>query len=337
MLKNQTIARPLALAVACAGVFGVQHANAAEECGDVTIANMNWASAEVIAEIDKMILSEGYGCNATLVAGDTMPTFTSMNEKGQPDLAPELWVNAVREPLDAAVAEGELIVAAEILSDGGEEGWWIPKYLAEAHPEIKTPADALMQPELFPAPEDDSIGAVHNCPSGWNCQITTGNLFKAYGAEGKGFELVDTGSAAGLDGSIAKAYEREEGWLGYYWAPTAILGRYEMVKLDMGPHDKAEWDACTAVLDCESPKVNGWAKSEVFSVVTNEFAEKAGVAMDYIAKRQWDNPTVNKLLAWMAEEQATGEEAAFHFLEAYEDVWTAWVEPEVAEKIKAAL
>ena len=43
-------------------------------------------------------LSSGYGCTVTLVTGDTMPTFTSMNEKAQPDMAPELWVNAVRTP-----------------------------------------------------------------------------------------------------------------------------------------------------------------------------------------------------------------------------------------------
>ena len=260
-----------------------------------------------------------------------------MNEKGEPDLAPELWVNAVREPLDAAVAEGELIIAAEILSDGGEEGWWIPKFVADAHPEIKTPADALARPDLFPAPEDDSIGAVHNCPSGWNCQITTGNLFRAYGGEEKGFELVDTGSSAGLDGSIAKANEREEGWLGYYWSPTAILGRYEMVKLDMGAHDKEQWDSCTAVLDCEDQKVNGWAKSEVFSVVTNEFAEKAGVAMDYVGTRSWDNSTVNTLLAWMADNQATGEEAAVYFLENHEDIWGPWVSEDAMGKVKASL
>lgn len=333
MLKTRYLIGTALVAASFAG----NNAMAADECGDVSIASMTWASAELIAEIDKLILSEGYGCNAEIVSGDTMPTFTSMNEKGEPDLAPELWVNAVREPLDAAVAEGKMIIAAEVLSDGGEEGWWIPKYLADANPDIKTPADALARPDLFPAPEDPSMGAVHNCPSGWNCQITTGNLFAAYGGEEKGFELVDTGSAAGLDGSIAKAYERKEGWLGYYWAPTAILGRYEMVKLDMGEHDKEHWDTCTAVIDCEDPKVNGWAKSEVFSVVTEEFAEKAGVAMGYVGKRQWSNATVNKLLAWMADNQATGEEAASYFIENYEDVWTPWVSEDAMTKVKASL
>lgn len=310
----------------------------AAECGTVTIANMNWQSAELLANVDKIILSRGYGCKANLVQGDTMPTFTSMNEKGEPDVAPELWVNAVREPLDKSVAEGRLIIAAESLSDGGVEGWWIPKYVADAHPDIKTINDALKHPELFPAPEDPSRGAVYNCPSGWNCQILTGNLFKAFKAKDKGFNLVDTGSAAGLDGSIAKAYERKAGWLGYYWAPTSILGKYAMVKLDEGvKHDKVEWDKCTAKLDCPDPKPNAWSKSEVYTVVTKNFADKASVAMGYLKTRNWDNETVNGLLAWMTDNQADGEEAADYFLKNYEKVWTKWVPEDVAEKVRAAV
>jgi len=34
-----------------------------------------------------------------LVPGATMTSFASMNEKGQPDVAPELWINAVRDEI----------------------------------------------------------------------------------------------------------------------------------------------------------------------------------------------------------------------------------------------
>ena len=71
-----------------------------------------------------------------------MPTATSMMEKGEPDIAPELWINSVRIALDAATAEGRLHYAAEVLSDTGEEGWWIPQYLADANPDIVTVEDA---------------------------------------------------------------------------------------------------------------------------------------------------------------------------------------------------
>lgn len=328
----------LASTFLAAGLYAVAGSAQAADCGDVSIAEMNWASAGVAAYVDKIILESGYGCKVTLVTGDTMPTFTSMNEKGEPDIAPELWVNAVRTPLDAAIGEGRLIQLAPLLSDGGVEGWWIPKFLSDAHPDIKTVQDALSHPELFPAPEDPSKAAVTNCPSGWNCQISTANLYKALGAKEKGFELIDTGSAAGLDGSIANAFEKKTGWLGYYWAPTAILGKYEMVKLSFGvEHDKAEWDKCTAVPDCADPKVNSYPISDVFTVVTKKFSENNAVAMDYLKTRKWDNQTVGKVLAWMDENQGTNEDAAEHFLKDYADMWTTWVSPEVAEKVKAGL
>lgn len=327
----------LFLSVAAATMCFSATSALAEDCGDVTVAEMNWASAGAIAHIDKIILEAGYGCNVSLVTGDTMPTFTSMNEKSDPDMAPELWINAIREPLDKAVADGELIIGGEILNEGGVEGWWVPTYIADEH-NIRTVEDALARPDLFPGAEDTSKGAFFNCPSGWNCQITTANLYRAYGGDEKGFEMVDSGSAAGLDGSIARAFERKVGWLGYYWAPTAILGKYDMTLLDFGvEHDKAEWDKCTVITDCPDPQKNAWVKSEVFTVVTDEFAGKAGVAMDYVKARTWDNRTAGKVLAWMTDNQATNEDGAYYFLENHADVWSNWVSPEVAEKVKKAL
>ncbi|WP_313760244.1 glycine betaine ABC transporter substrate-binding protein, partial [Rhizobium sp.] len=196
----------LASTVLAAGLLGLGGAASAAECGDVTIANMNWQSAEVAANIDKLILEAGYGCKAELVVGDTVPTLTSMAEKGQPDIAPEAWVSLQPEIVNRGLTDGKFIKAAKILSDGAIQGWWIPKYFADAHPDVKTIPDLMKHPELFPAPEDKSKGAVFNGPQGWGGTVVTAQLFKAYGGEKAGFTLVDTGSAAGLDGSIAKAY-----------------------------------------------------------------------------------------------------------------------------------
>lgn len=324
--------------VLATGLLGLAGQAMAEDCGDVTIANMNWQSAEVIANIDKIILTAGYGCDAELVVGDTVPALTSMIEKGEPDIAPEGWVDLQPELVERGLSEGKLVSTVDVLSDGAVQGWFIPKYIVDANPDIKTIDDALKHPELFPAPEDASKGAVFNGPQGWGGTLVTAQLFKAYEAEKAGFTLIDTGSAAGLDGSIAKAYERQEGWMGYYWAPTSILGKYEMVKLEYGvPFDEAEWKRCNTIADCPDPKRNEWPADSVQTLVTTAFAERAGPAMDYLKARSWSNDTVNKLLAWMTDNQATGEEGAVYFLQNNEDLWTGWVSSEVAEKVKAAI
>lgn len=321
------------------GLIAAGSSAALAECGDVTIASMNWQSAEVLGSLDQFILNNGYGCNANIISGDTVPTITSMVERGDPDIAPEGWVDLVPELLSRGIEEGRLIGAAVAISDGAIQGWWIPKYIADAHPDIKTIDDVLAHPELFPDPEDPSKGAIHNGPAGWGGTLVTGQFYKAYDAEEKGFTLIDTGSAAGLDGSIARAYEREEGWVGYYWSPTALLGRYDMVKLDHGVEfNEEEWDRCNTIGECPDPQKNDWPVDTVQTLVTAGFAERAGEdVMAYLNTRAWSNATVNALMAWMTDNQATGEDGAKYFLQNNEDIWTEWVSPEAAEKIKAAL
>lgn len=310
----------------------------AAECGTVSIAEMKWPSAGIAAHVDRMVLEAGYGCSVTLVSGDTIPTFASMNEKGTPDLAPELWANAVRGQLDRAISEGRLLQMAPILSDGGIEGWWIPKFIADEHRNIRTVEDALKHPELFPAPGNPEKGAVHTCPPDWSCRAATDNLFHALNGTAAGFDLISPATPAEFDNSIVHAFEAKTGWLGYYWAPTALLGKYEMVKLSFGVgHDRTEWERCTAIPDCPDPKVNSYPISDVFTVVTKRFSQKAAVTMDYMKVRKWDNATIGKVMAWMDENGATTEEAARHFFETYPDLWRTWVTPDVAARIKAAL
>jgi glycine betaine/proline transport system substrate-binding protein len=309
------------------------------DCGPIKIASMTWQSAEVTAELDKMILENGYGCDVEIVPGDTVPSLTSIIEKQSPDVIPEGWVSLQPELVSNGEADGRIKLTVDVLSDGGVNGWWIPKYTAEAHPEIKSIPDALDHPELFPAPEDPSTGAVFNGPQGWGSTLITSQMFKAYGGVEKGFVLVDPGSAAGLDGAIARAYERHEPIITFYWAPTAILGKYPMVRLDFAaPKDDAEWARCMTVEGCPDPKPGVWPADRVATVLSSDYYNRAEPeVLDYFKSRSWSNETVSTLLSHMTDVQATGEDGARYFLMTYPDVWKKWVTPEAAEKIEASL
>lgn len=312
--------------------------SAKEECGSVTIADMNWNSASLLAHIDQFILQNGFDCEAELIPGDSIPTGTSMIEKGQPDVAPELWTNSIKEALDKGVEEKRLRYAGKSLVEGGEEGFWVPAYLVEKYPEMATIEGVIKHAQLFEHPESSDKYAFYGCPAGWTCQITAGHLFDAMKLKEYQFEIIDPGSGAALAGTIAKAYERQKPWFGYYWSPTPVLGKYEMVKVDFGSGiDLEEYRNCTTQPECASPKVTMYPPSPVHTITTEEFAMRATQAYGYLSQRGFTNKQMSQLLAWMEENQADAEEAMFHFFEQYPEVWKSWLSEPVAQKVEKAL
>ena len=337
-LKNIILSAHIVLGFASFGSV----ANA--KCGKLVIAEQNWASAELMANVDKIILEKGYGCEVELIPGSTMPTFTSMNDKGTPDMNPEQWANAVYEPLKVAVSEKRIVVANKAPITGLGEGWWITPATVEKHPEIKgmTALEILEHPEWFPDKEDPSKGAFVGCPAGWGCQLANANLFEAFEMEKKGWKLIDPGSAAGLDGTISKASDSGNTWLGYYWNPTSMVGKYGLIPVDFGVPfaGRDNWDNCIMkpAGECTNPKKTAWTKSEVNSLITASFVKNGGKdAVKYVEKRTYPGDVMNGMLVYMADNQAKGSDAAIEFLIKHEDIWSKWVSSDAAKKIKKSL
>ena len=329
----------ISAAIAAGAAFGMT-AQANASCGEFQMSDMNWPSATLMANVDKIILEEGYGCTIEMIPGATTATFATMNEKGKPHVAGELWTNAVSVELEKAISEGRLHSAVRGPITGLGEGWWVTPETLERNPEFKTVLDILERPDLFPHKEDPSKGAFIGCPAGWGCQLSNQSLFRAFEMEKKGWVLVDPGSQAGLDASMAKAAQRGENWLGYYWAPTAPIGKYNMQLMDFGvPFAGAEnWDGCIALGNegCADPKPSAWTESVVQTIVTHEIKAMPDV-MEYFGNRIYPGEIMNSMLVYMEDNQANGADAALEFLDKHEDVWTKWVSSDVAAKVKKSL
>jgi glycine betaine/proline transport system substrate-binding protein len=74
-------------------------------------------SAEVLSSVDKIILNEGYGCSTEITIGDTVPTITSMAQKGEPDVAPEAWLDMLPDVVKKGLEEKKLVTAANALPE----------------------------------------------------------------------------------------------------------------------------------------------------------------------------------------------------------------------------
>ncbi|OUR75446.1 hypothetical protein A9Q83_18710 [Alphaproteobacteria bacterium 46_93_T64] len=313
-------------------------AAAATECGTsdkITIAEMTWLSASSLAYITGAILEDGYGCNVEIVPGDTVPTATSMLTKGKPHIAPELWVSTASTIWDKMIAKGNVYKASDIFASGGEEGWWIPDYVAKANPDLKSITDLKANAKLFADISDLEKGRLYGCPPGWGCEIITNNLFKALGLD-ETFELFSPGSGANLKASFARQVTRKKPIVGYYWGPTDVIGKYNLVKLDMPKHD-AEKFKCLTDKNCLNPEVTGWAVGEVAVAVVTEMKTKAPNVAEFLSKLQVPNAEISTVLAWGDDNKASPEEVATYFLKNYASIWTKWVPEDVAAKVKASL
>ena len=304
-------------------------AAASAECGEVSITEMNWASAQVVTAVSAFLMEQGYGCDVSVVPSDTTPAVASLAENGEPDIVTELWLNSTGEAYEKLESQGKVERLGEVLDPGGVEGWWIPAYLAEEHPELKTLEGIKANPELVG-------GRFNNCPDGWGCRIVNDNLIPATGLEDAGFEIFNHGSGETLATSMASAYEDREPWFGYYWGPTALLGRYDMVKVDLGEVDE-DIHARNQNPDTDNPGVSDFPAAPVLTSVTTEFAEREPEIAELMSKVTFDVETMNALLAWKTENSASADETAAHFLQNYGDVWSSWLNDDARQNLSGIL
>ncbi len=303
--------------------------------GTTDVAEMNWGSAEMLAQLFGFIIKEGYGCDANVIALTSAPTIAAMAEKGTPHINPETWVNSVKVQVDAGIKEGKFVDAGDMFSEGGVEAFWIPAYMEETHPNIKTAQDLYDNALVFQDPEDPRKGRFYNCPSGWVCGTINQNIARAYGLDEK-FNIFDPGSPESLDASIAKAYSRKEPWVGYYWSPTAILGKYPMKQIDIGEFN-AEGHACNQTADCANPYKGAYPKSRIVKLMVADYANANPDVTKFVKKANVPNEIMNAVLAWKEDENASSNEAAGYFMATYPEIWKKWVPRKVARKLEKAL
>jgi len=318
--------------LAASAAIGMSAAGAAQaECGDVTLTEMNWASSVVVTHVSKFLMEQGYGCTVTLVPSSTVPALTSVAETDEPDILTEIWT--IGTPSFDELAEvGKISALTDVLLDGGLEGWYVPAYVVEANPEAGTLEGILANPDL--------IGnRFHNCPQGWACQRANGAKAQAFGLIDAGIEIFEHGSAETLATSIAAAYDAKEPWFGYYWEPTSVLGKYPMIKIDLGAIDVAI-HACDVDPECADGRgtnKSGYPPSPVKTVVTTSFADENRDVTELMKNVQFTNEVMGGLLAWQEDNNASGEETAVYFLTNFKDVWGGWLNDDAREKLSAVL
>lgn len=298
----------------------------------IRFSGLNWESNLVLAGIERYIVEHGYGCTTDVEIGETLAMLAAL-QRGDVDVTPEVWPGQIEVAWDKALKSGKVQAAGHVYDAG--EGWYVPRYTVERHPELKQAADLAKFAEIFADPEDPSKGRIYGCPAGWACDTLNTNLLKALNLEST-YTLFAPGSGAAQKAAITSAYKRKHDIVFYYWTPTALVGSLDLVKLELPPFNQAAY-TCLTDPKCADPVATEFKSNRVVTGLNTDFARQAPQLTEFFTKLKVPAVVIDDVLGWLENEQAEPEDAAQYFLRTYPEVWQAWLPEDVAARVKAKL
>ena len=298
----------------------------------VRFTGLNWESNLVLAGIERFILEHGYGCKTQVEPGETLAMLAAL-QRGDVDVTPEVWPGQIEGAWNKALASKKVIGVGQVYEAG--EGWYIPRYTAERHPDLKRAADLARYKDVFTDPEEPGRGRIYGCPAGWACGTLNDNLLRALKLD-QSYTMFAPGSGAAQKAAIVSAYKRKRDIVFYYWTPTALVGALDLVKLELPPFDP---DAYRCITDpkCTNPVATEFKAQPVVTGLNTDFARQAPQLQAFFSSIKISGKAIDGTLGWLENEGAEPEDAARYFLKTYDDEWRAWVPAEVAQRVQAAL
>ncbi|HUV32239.1 MAG TPA: glycine betaine ABC transporter substrate-binding protein [Devosiaceae bacterium] len=291
-------------------------------CGgrEITIADMRWPSATILAHIHSIILFEELGCAARIVSGDIASTGSSMATTQQPAIAPEMWIARIPEIWNSATSAGSVRPVANTFLGGPMEGWFVPKFVADANPELFEAEQLFGMREIFGGAGRSRFVS---CPADWACSVINRNLLKAFRLQVI-FRAEEPADRFALDQILAEAISRREPIVLYYWQPNAAIARFGLKSLELGLFNPDAWP-CLGTVDCPAPQQSSFPAEPVVIAVAQWLVEEAPLVIDYLQQAIMPLDEMNRLLAELNEGGGGPAAVARHFYETRQDLWAGWV------------
>ena len=323
----------IALSLLCMSALLLPVSASAACDAPIKFGALTWESGQFISGVLKYIAEDGYDCTIEEVpgAGPALETALSQNDI---QVIGEQWVG--RSPImEQAIAQNKVAVIGDTLKGGATQGWYVPKYVLDENPGLRSYQDLPKYAELFKDPEEPRKSRFMNCPSGWTCEIFNSRLLKNTGLDSI-FNNAHPGTGAALDAEIASAFEQHKPLLFYYWQPTGLMAKYDFAPLAFPAHDDACWQdllLADGTADC----VSGFPVSPLGIAVSTPFIESNPELAAVFKKVQFSSDELNGAILEMSESKRSGDEQALTFLRENPNVWQHWLSDKAATSLAAKL
>ncbi len=299
----------------------------------LVFADAGWDSIKFHNEVARLIVEEGYGYQTEIMPGTTIVAFEGLR-RGDLDVYMEVWTDNLTM-YEEALDNGDILELA-INFDDNRQGFYVPTYVIKGDqargikplaPDLKTINDLPQYWQVFRDPEDKNKGRIYGAIPDWAADEIVSQKVRNYGLTDT-YNLFRPGSGTALAASMVGAIEKGEPWLGFYWEPEWIMGKYDLTFIEEPEFDELKWENG---YQCAFPAV------PVTVCVHKSLAQRVPEVVEFLKNYETSAVLTNEALAYMEEAGATPRATARWFLKENRDLWTEWVPQDVAAKVEAVL
>ena len=278
--------------------------------GNVNIAINPWVGYEADAAVVGYLMKSKLGYTVTEKNLKEEISWQGF-ESGDVDVILENWGHA--DLAKSYITDKKVAVDAGPTGNKGIIGWYVPPWLAAAHPDILDWNNLNKYADQFKTTESGDKGQFLDGDPTFvtNDEALITNLKLNY-------KVVYAGSEATLIEQF-RAAEKNKKWLiGYFYEPQWFLTEVPLVRVKLPPYTTG-CDADAKKVACDYPDYI------LNTVVSAKFATSGGAAYTLVKNFSWTNDDQNVVAGYIAVDKMSDEDAAKKWVDANPDKVKAWL------------
>ncbi|RLU90442.1 glycine/betaine ABC transporter substrate-binding protein [Streptomyces griseocarneus] len=280
----------------------------------VTLSVQSWVGARANAAVAQYLLEHELGYRVDTVQVDEVPAWDALSQ-GRVDAILEDWGHPDQEK--RYVEDKKTVTPGGDLGVDGHIGWFVPKYFADAHPDVLDWKNLNKYASRLRTSESGGKGQLLD---GSPSYVTNDKaLVKNLGLD---YQVVFAGSEAAQITQIKQFAKDKKPFLTYWYEPQWLFNEVPMVEVKLPEHTEScekKGAADPATVDCAYPT------SSLQKFFNAEFTRKGGKAARFLHNFRWTKNDQNEVAQMMAEDGLSAEEAGKKWVRKHPDVWKRWI------------
>lgn len=314
-------------------IAGVLIAAALAACGDdsksstdggatsgaaITLSVNPWTGSAVNAYVAKVVIEANLGAPVEIIDIDENASWIGLDD-GTIDANLEVWPSGHAADYETYITGKKTVVDLGKLGPQAKIGWYVPKFVIDAHPELAT-WEGFKDPELaklFATAESGDLG-----------QFTMGDpSYVTYDEQiiqnlGLPLKYVVAGSEAALLTAIDQSIADQKPLLMQFWKPhwkSATVDLVEVALPPITPECEASLAASDGKYACDYPV------DELYKAANAGLEAKNPAVFKMLSAMQLTTEQQSEIGSYIDGDKMTPEAAAKKWVDANPDVWKAWL------------